>query len=355
MKKQLLILFALLFSVLLFAQTNFKAEISIKTTPVKNQNNSGTCWSFATTSFIETELLRIGKGEFDLSEMYFVYHAYLAKADNYIRLKGLANFGEGGQAHDVMNVILIAGIMPETAYTGLTSGDTIHDHGKMSSYLLAILKEIVKQDKPDAHRTEILSGILNTCLGKPSDQFEFKGKKYSPQQFSKDVIGLNPDDYIELTSFSHHPYYAPFRLEIPDNWSGAQYYNVTMEDLIKIMHYALKEGYSVCWDGDVTEKNFKHKKSYADIEKGEKVTVENRQMLFDNFQTTDDHLMHIIGTAKDENGKIYFTVKNSWGTRTNETGGLLYMSEDFAALKTVAIMVHKNAIPKETREKLGIR
>lgn len=354
MKKQILFLIAITLSIPFLAQTNFTPDISIPSTSVKNQNNSGTCWSFATTSFIESELLRMGKGEYDLSEMFFVYQAYLSKADNYVRLKGLANFGEGGQAHDVMEVLRVAGAMPEIVYTGLTGGDTLHDHGKMSSYLLAILKEIVKQDKPDVRKTDILKSILNICLGKPLDEFEYKGKKYTASRFAKENLGINPNDYIEITSFTHHPYYKSFRLEIPDNWAGAMYYNVTMEDLMKIIHHALKQGYSVCWDGDVSEKNFKHKKSYADIEKGEKVTAENRQLLFDNFLTTDDHLMHLIGTAKDENGKTYFTIKNSWGTKTNETGGLLYMSEDFAALKTVAIMIHKNALPKDIKEKIGI-
>lgn len=336
------------------AQTTFTKIIDIPVTPVKNQNKSGTCWSYSATSFLEAELLRLGKGTFDLSEMYFVYQAYLSKADNYVRLRGVANFSEGGQAHDVLDVLRTHGAIPESEYSGLAFGDSIHNHSKLSSYLSAVLKEIVKQDKPDDHRNELFRAILDVYLGRIPNTFSYQGKEYTTEQFSTKVLTLNPDDYIEITSVMHHPFYQAIRLEIPDNWTSSMYYNVPIKELIETIHYSLEKGYTVCWDGDVSEKNFNHKKSYAEIEKGEIVNERNRQKQFDQFQTTDDHLMHLIGTAKDENGKQYFTIKNSWGTHTNESGGLLYMSEDYAYMKTIAIMVHKNAIPTSLKQKLKL-
>ena len=354
MKRYFSTLLLLTIGLSMLAQTTFTKVIDIPVTPVKNQNKSGTCWSYSATSFLEAELLRMGKGTFDLSEMYFVYYAYLAKADNYIRLRGVANFSEGGQAHDVLNALRVHGAIPENEYDGLASGDSIHNHAKVSSYLSAVLKEIIKQDKPDERWKELFKAILDVYLGKIPETITHQGKQYTPEQFSSKVLSINPDDYVEFCSVMHHPYYQSIRLEIPDNWTGSLYYNIPIKELLETIHYSLEKGYTICWDGDVSEKNFNHKKSYAEIEKGEIVDEKNRQKQFDQFQTTDDHLMHLIGTAKDENGKLYFTIKNSWGTHTNESGGLLYMSEDYTYLKTIAIMVHKNAIPAPIKQKLKI-
>ncbi|NOY38462.1 MAG: aminopeptidase [Chlorobi bacterium] len=353
----------------------FTNVVKVKTTPVKNQQRTGTCWSFATTSFVETEILRMGGPELDLSEMYNARHAYEKKADLYVRFHGKNNFGPGGQAHDVMNVIRKFGIVPVEVYTGKHYGDTMHNHGELNTILLGFLDGVIKNRS--GHLTPVwknaYSAILDIYLGPEPETFTWNGNSYSPASF-RDHFHLNPDDYVELTSYLHHPFYKTFELEVPDNFAHDPYYNIPLDELIDIMKEAVKKGYSVAWDGDVSEKGFSHKrglailppKSWAGLSSEEvdslfkypdemAVTPESRQQGFDNYSSTDDHLMHIVGTVTDETGKTFFVTKNSWGTDRNNYGGYLYMSEPFVRDKTLAIMVHKDVLPKKLAAKLGIK
>lgn len=352
----------------------FEMVHQVKTTPVKNQAKTGTCWSFATTSFIETELLRMGKGEHILSPMWFVRNAYPKKAQNYIRYAGTSNFGVGGQAHDVMNVIREKGIVPEANYKGMNIGEDEHNHGEMADVLESIVNA-VKRNKggkitPRWH--EVVESILDIYLGKPLNQFSYLGRNFTPKNF-RDSLDFNPNDYIEFTSYTHHPFYSQFDLEIPDNWSHDKYYNIPFGEMIALIDTALARGYSVLWDGDTSEKNFDRKKGLAIVpqeetpevvsedsdEKKEEepvkekfITQEMRQETFDNQTTTDDHLMHITGMAKDQRGYKFYYVKNSWGTKDKKYDGYWYMSEIYVRLKTVAVMVHKDAVPGWLKSKL---
>jgi bleomycin hydrolase len=364
----------------------FTKVISLPVTSVKDQSATGTCWSYATTSFIESELLRTTKDTFDLSEMYFARKTYEAKAIQYVRLHGSANFGQGGQAHDVMNVIRKYGMVTDAAYSGLANGQTKPSHAELEAVLTAMVGAISKNPagKLSPEWMNAISGVLDVYLGKIPSTF---GKSNTtPFEFAKKI---NPDDYIEITSYSHHSYYAPFALEVPDNWSGDLYYNVPLDELIQIMDYALNKGFTIDWDGDVSDKGFSHKSGVAIVpelsvenmaaterskwdkltEKERRaqlytfekpvpeknITPEIRQAAFDNFSATDDHLMHLTGTVTDQNGKRYFRTKNSWAADSNTDGGYLNMSEAYARLNTIAIMIHKDAVPKEIRKKLAIR
>jgi bleomycin hydrolase len=347
----------------------FKNIKEIKNTPVEDQQATGTCWSFATTSFIESELIRMGKDALDLSEMYFVRYAYLDKADNYFRLHGSANFGQGGQAHDVLNVVEKYGFVPEDIYKGLNYGSDIHDHSELASVLKGFLDGLIKNRKPSQVWDEAYTAILDTYLGAEVKLFDYKGKPYTPSEFAKNM-NFNPENYIELTSYSHAPFYSEFVLEIPDNWSFDRYYNVPVDDLVRIVDNALDKGYTVCWDGDVSEKGFTHTNGVAvvleegksgDVEavspvpvKEKFITQELRQECFNNYSTTDDHLMHLIGTAEDQDGKRFYLTKNSWGEKSNTLGGKLYMSVPYIRLHTIAILLHKDAIPVDIKLKLGL-
>ncbi len=347
----------------------------IKTTSVKNQYATGTCWSFATTSFIETELIRMGKGEFDLSEMYPVRNAYNAKALNFIRFHGKANFSQGGQAHDVLNSIRKYGMIPEEIYSGLNYGEEKHIHGELAAVLNGMLEGVVKNRnrKLTPVWQKAFNSVLDAYLGEVPENFTVEDKDYTPLTFTGE-LGFNPDDYIELTSYTHHPFYSSFPIEVPDNWSSDIYYNLPFDEIIEVMDYALDKGYSVCWDGDVGEKGFSHKNNVAIIPEKEwrdmseeetkeifkspgpekKITQQMRQETFDNYTTTDDHLMHIVGSAEDGRGTRYYLTKNSGGEESNDFGGFLCMSESYVRLKTIAIMIHKDAIPKHIADKLGI-
>lgn len=336
-------------------EAGFSEIISIKATPVKSQGSTGTCWSFATTSFLEAELLRLGKGEFDLSEMYFVNYAYKNKACSYYLYHGKNNFSQGGQAHDVMDVVKEHGIVTGQAFPGIKI-DGRFQHRKLEKELYNVVKKGNKWSKKfNVLNTEKLDPVLRNHLGPLPENFEYEGKQYTPQSF-RDYLGINPDDYIEITSYSHHPFYQPFDLELPDNWSHSPYYNLPVDELLEVMANSLEKGYTFCWDGDISEKTFKHKKAKADLPENMvgKVTQELRQETFYNRKTTDDHLMHITGLAKDEDGRLFFNTKNSWGEKSNENGGYLYMSDDYVRLKTIAILVHRDAIPAEIIKKLKL-
>ena len=354
----------------------FTPVYDIKTTSVKDQNHSGTCWSFATTSFIETEAIRLGKGELDLSEMYFVSTAYPEKAKRFVRYHGISTFTEGGQAHDVINIIRDYGIVPETVYSGLEYGEKNHEHNELVSMLTAMVNVVIKNknSRLSTKWYQAVTATTDAYFGAVPEKFTYNEKEYTPKSFQNEITGINPDDYVEITSYNHYPFYSKFDLELPDNWSHDDYYNVPINDLMIIMENAFKNGFSVCWDGDVSERTFSHKKgvavipekSYSDMNDDEKtaiwekpgvekeITQESRQKTFDNYKTTDDHLMHLTGVSTDQNGNNYYKTKNSWNTDSNDFGGYLHMSENYIKLKTVAIMVHKDAIPKDIREKLGL-
>ena len=352
---------------------DFKEIKTIKTTSVKSQDRTGTCWCFATTSFLETELIRMGKGKFDLSEMFFVRNAFETKALNYLRFHGKTNFGQGGQAHDVLNEIAENGIVPESVYSGKVYGQEKHNHSEQTSVLKGMLDGVIKSRNPTPVWKNAYCAALDAYLGETPASFTYDGKTYTPESFAK-TLGINTDDYIELTSYSHQPYYESFVLEVPDNWSYDGYYNLPVDDLIEVMKKAINAGYSVAWDGDMSDRLFSHKNGIAIVPetdwenmndevkdsifvkpgKEKQITQEMRQEAFANYTVTDDHLMHLTGMAKDKNGTYYFLTKNSWGPESNDFGGYLYMSESFVRLHTIAFLVHKDALPKDIKEKLGL-
>lgn len=395
MKKLLISVAVFAFAIASFAQApgyEFTTVVSHKATPVKDQSSTGTCWCFATASFMESELLRIGKGEYDLSEMFIVRQKYMNQMeDNYLR-RGKGNIGEGSLAHTFKNAYKQVGIVPEEAYSGLIDGNKEHNHGALSRYFKALVDANIASKKRTPQYYALINNLFDTYLGKLPEKFTYKGKEYTPQSFTES-LGLNMDDYIELTSFTHKPYYEMFSPEVPDNWENQPMYNLPLDELIETIDYALNKGYTVCWDGDVSEKGFSFKNGVAinpvvkkaedlsgsdrarfekmdpkeqremlaEAYKFEKpcpevnVTPEVRQEGYEAFVTTDDHLMHLTGITKDQNGTKYYITKNSWGTERNTFGGYLNMSESYVRAKTIFLMVHKDAIPAAIKQKLGIK
>ena len=366
----------------------FTTVVQQKATPVKDQAVSGTCWCFATTSFIESELLRQGKGEYDLSEMFIVRQKYLNQmADNLLR-HGKGNVTQGSITASWITAFNQVGIVPEEAYTGINYDSPVHNHSELAGYVEAISAEAVKQKKNSKQYQELANSLFDIYFGKVPETFTYKGKEYTPKSFAES-LDIDTGDYIPLTSFTHKPYYKPFEVEIPDNWEHSQMYNLPLDELINVMDGALKSGYTLCWDGDVSEKGFaylngvainpdvKSDDLYKDSDRAHwgqlndterlaevfrfehpypevKVTPEIRQQGYESGKTTDDHLMHITGIATDQNGTKYYITKNSWAADSNDFGGYLNMSESYVRAKTIYILVHKDALPKTLKEKLGI-
>lgn len=384
MKKILLLLFSGLFAVMLNAQElpgsingyQFTTVKQIGATDVKNQFKSGTCWVYSTNSFFESELIRMGKPATDLSEMYIVRAGYLERAENYLRRQGAAAFGQGAENHDVVNIIRKYGMVPQSAYSGFPAGEDKPNHGEMEAVLKSILEALNKL--PDGKLSKqwraAYEGALNGYMGAPPANFSVAGKDYTPQTYAQS-LGLNLDNYVAFTSYSHHPFYKPFVLEVSDNWSNGMFYNVTVDELSQIAENAVTKGYSVLWASDVSEKTFSAKeglalmpqKAWEDMSSAEKdslykspvaekwVSQEDRQKAFDELTTTDDHGMHITGMVKDQKNTKYFIVKNSWGTTVNKsTGGYLFVSEPYFRFKTMSIMVHKDAVPTAVLKKIGL-
>ena len=358
-------------------------------TSIKNQNRSSTCWSFSSLGYLESELLRLGKGEFDLSEMFVVHKTMEDRATNYVRYHGDASFSPGGSFYDIVYCYENYGMVPQEAMPGIMYGDSLPVHIELDAVAEAYVKAIGKGNfsKLTPVWKKGLSSIYDTYLGECPKEFTYKGKTYTPRSFADEVLGLNMDDYVSLTSYTHHPFYQKFNIEIQDNWRNALSYNLPIDELMAVMDNAVKNGYTFAWGSDVSEQGFTRDGIAVcpDAAKGAEltgsdmarwtgmsqadkrkeltskpmpeitVTQEMRQEAFDNWETTDDHGMLIYGIAKDQNGTKYYITKNSRGAESNKSGGYLNMSESYVRAKTICVMVHKDSLPKELKQKLGIR
>ena len=359
------------------SKENFKFTevINLGTTSVKSQGSSGTCWSYSTNSFLESEMIRLGKQPVELSQIYSARNVYVEKGVNYVRMHGAITLGDGGALHDVINMYKKYGTVPREVYTGLNYGTDKNKFAEMGALMESVLAAVVKN--PNGELTpnwqKAYAAVIDSYLGKVPDNFTYKGKNYTPQSFAKEVVGINPDDYVEMSSFTNAPYYQKTTMMVPDNWSLDQVYNVKVNDMTDVIDNALKKGYTVAWATDVSEKSFSWKngvayvasKKFDDMTAEEKadmfngpkaepeITPEMRQAAFDNYTTTDDHGMHIIGLAKDQTGKEYYIVKNSWG-ETNDYKGFLFVTKNFVKYKTTALLVNKGGIPAEIAKKLGV-
>lgn len=358
-------------------------------TSIKNQGSSGTCWSFSGVGFLESELLRTGKGEHDLSDMYIVRCNYEDKAMKYVRAHGNLNFAQGGSFADVIETLDEYGVVPETEFTGLNYGETVHKHGEMEASLTGYVEAINKNPNKKISTAWFngFQGILDAYMGKKPESFTYNGKNYTPQSLAQE-LGLKADNYISITSFTHHPFYKPFAIEVPDNWRWALSYNVPMDEMIEIMDYAIQNGYTIAWASDVSEVGFsrngigvvpddsapenigsdqahwlglsttaKTQELRRRIESGPVkelvITQELRQKGYDNRETTDDHGMQIYGIARDQNGTKYYMVKNSWGD-AGMYNGLWYVSEAFVKYKTISFVISKEALPGRTADKFKL-
>lgn len=350
---------------------SFTSEIDLDATPVISQGRTGTCWSFSTSSFLESEIIRLTGKQIDLSEMYTVRNTYPKKADNYVMRQGKAQFSEGGLAHDVLNSVAEFGLVPQSAYSGLETTTATHNHAELVAVVHAMLDTYI--DNPGKQLSKkwrtAVDAVLDVYLGSNSNSFTFEGKQYTPESFLK-MTQLNPSEYVSVTSFTQAPFYSEFILNIPDNWSYGSFYNVPLDEMIATIDHALQNGFTVELDCDVSERTFSSKDGVAVLPKDSEnnikalqgvypemiVTQEYRQDEFENFGTTDDHLMHITGMLRDQNGTKYYKVKNSWGTDAsrNANGGFVYFSESYMKLKAISITVHKDAIPKNTLKKLNL-
>lgn len=362
----------------------------IESTPVRDQNKSGTCWCFSGTTFIEDEIIRKGGKPVDLSEMYTVRHCYADKADRYMRLNGKGNFTQGGSILDVIYSWKRYGIVPEEVYRGLNYGEDNHMHSELEGGMKAFLDAVNRNPSRRLSTAwpAALNGILDAYFGVLPETFDIDGSMYTPISYAAS-LGVNVDDYIPLTSFIHQPFYEEYAIEVPDNWLWAGYHNLPLDELKAVIDNAVENGFPVVWAADVSEQGFKWKKGVAlmpkakneadmegtelarwvkltDAEKKDKqydfngpveeieVTPEVRQSMFDRRETTDDHGMEIVGYATDQNGKRYYKVRNSW-TDNQVYGGHLYVSEAYVLAKTIDVLVHRDAIPKAIAAKLNLK
>lgn len=343
----------------------FTDIINLESTGVKNQGKSGTCWSYAMSSFLESEMAKNKKQPVDLAEIFIARHSYFDKAVNYVRMHGNVEWGDGGQLHDVTNAYKKYGIVPQYVYTGLLNGATMNNFEEMQKELKPYLDELIKMKKlPDNWRDEF-NAKLDKYLGVVPETFIYNGVQYTPKSFAEQVVGLDKENYVEMVSYEDQPKYKNVFVAVPDNWSFDYAFNINMDDFITVIDHALKKGYTVGWATDVSEKYFswynglafvpeksfeqmtpEEQKTRFDVYWEEKViTPEERQKAFDNYETTDDHGMHIIGLVKDQKGREYYIVKNSWGIN-NTRKGYLYVTKNFVKYKTTSILVNQKALPK---------
>jgi bleomycin hydrolase len=375
------------------SEYKFKVLKDLEATDVQDQGRTSTCWSFSSLSFFESEIIRIKKERHNLSEMFIVRNAYLGKAENYLRMYGTFTFGPGGAFHDIPWVIKRYGIVPEEVYGGLNYGASAHKHSEMEAVVESAVKALAKKPQ-NGKLTPVwkngIEGILDAYLGDmPSNiedyNFTYKGKKYTPKTFSES-LGLNMEDYISLTSFTHHPFYSNFVLEVQDNWALQSSYNLPLDEFMEVMESALMQGYTFAWGADVSEKGFGYRDALAILPEDEStikksgkdskryneagaerisnafnspvkeklISQKDRQIAFDNQETTDDHGMHVTGLVEDQNGTKYFIVKNSWG-ESNEKDGYFFASFPYVRYKTLNIQVHKDVLSKDLKKKLGIK
>ena len=371
------ILFSLFFNSLIaqesiqIPQSNYVLTFTnkIDCNPIEDQASTGTCWSFSTSSFVETEMARSNKEIVDLSEMFFVRMTYMDKAQKYIRTHGKSNFGEGGLGHDVLRMYKKYGAVPEEVYTGLIDGKTRHSHGELIRELNAYLDKEIRSGSIDTSWEQQVNLILDAHLGVLPKSFSYAGREYTPRSFAETHVGINPEDYITWTSFSCYPMNEEVILEIPDNYANQPYLNVNIEDLILIIDSAISRNYSIVWDCDVSDRGFSSARGlaiYPDVDYNEisevneafrmpgnekSVTDRSRQFEFDTYTLTDDHLMHIIGRAEDQIGTVYYFVKNSWGDRPG-LDGYLFASSGYVQKNTIGILIHKDALPQSVRSKI---
>lgn len=346
----------------------FKHIVNNDHTAVLSQGQTGTCWSYSTISFLESEVKRITGKDVDLSEMYIVRNTYPDKAYNYVYRDGKAQFDEGGMAHDVLNAIRKEGVVPHETYTGLMADAEKHDHSVMVDQLKGFVENLVKYKKAYLKENwqQDFDNILDQYMGKKPSSFQFEGKTFTPKQFAE-YLKINPDDYVSFSSFTHVPYYKSFVLSVPDNFSNGSFYNLPLDEYMQLMNDALNKGFTISFSSDVSEPTFSAKQGLAILpSEGKKedyfkiilpenwATAEDRQKNFENFSTMDDHLMHITGMLKDQLGNQYYDVKNSWGSDL-ANGGDVYMSAAFMRMKSIAFLVHKDALSKDLKKKLGIQ
>ena len=348
----------------------FTVQKNNTATPVKNQARTGTCWSFSTSSLIESQYIKnTTKTDIDLSEMFTVYNMYIEKAKNYVLRQGKAQFGEGGLGHDVIRSIATYGAMPESVFSGLREGEQAFNHTKavpiLKDYLDNLIKSApVKQNWLDEYKT-----LLGETIGKPPVEFDYNGRKYTPKTFATEVLKFNSNDYINITSFTHHPFYSPFIIEVPDNFSNGSYYNIPLKDMIQMVKTAINKGYTVMWDADISNSGFMNNNGlglFVQREDQERNVIASaddkeldwnpalRQQYYENLTTEDDHLMHITGIEKSKGGKEFFIVKNSWG-QSGPYRGYVNISEAYFAMNTISLIVPKQAIDPALLLKLGIK
>jgi bleomycin hydrolase len=351
----------------------FREVTNISTTSVKSQGSAGTCWSYSGNSFLETEMIRNGKQPVDLAEIFTARQVYLGKARNFVLFNGNLGLGDGGETHDVLNIFRKNGAMPQQAYTLEDYGKGVIKSSEFQEGFKAILDAYVKNPSQQATWVQDVNAYMDEKLGKLPETFDYQGKSYTPQTFAKEVVGIEATDYLEFTNYKDSPYYEKMVLPVPDNWSYDMVYNVPMTELTDIIDYAISKGYTIAWSSDVSEPYFSWRNGVAFVPDMDlnNISPEQKKTLFDgptaekkvtedlrleglyNLTTTDDHAMQIVGVAKDQNGKDYYKVKNSWG-ETNDYKGYLYVTKAYVQLKSTGILLHKLGVPKTTKQKIKV-